>query len=136
MILVAFAFNAAFALLAARFDYPDILREPTAAVLANSAPGGASLVLLWWAFALIAVLMVPLVVLLSSAITDAEPTLIAIATTVGVIAAVVQFLGSSAGHSSSPTSPGRRRPRREPGPARGGRHRGPVLQPLSRRRCP
>jgi hypothetical protein len=47
-------------------------------------------------FALIAVLMVPLVVLLSSAISDAEPTLIAIATTVGVIAAVVQFLGSSA----------------------------------------
>jgi hypothetical protein len=35
MIVVAIAFNAAFALLAARFDYPDILREPTADVLAK-----------------------------------------------------------------------------------------------------
>jgi uncharacterized protein DUF4386 len=93
MIVVAFAFNAAFALLAARFDYPDILREPTADVLAKFRAGGTSLVLLWWGFALIAVLMVPLVVLLSSAISDADRTLIAVATTVGVIAAVVQFLG-------------------------------------------
>jgi Domain of unknown function (DUF4386) len=93
MIIVAFAFNAAFALLAARFDYPDILREPTADVLAKFRGGGTSLVLLWWGFALIAVLMVPLVVLLSSAISDADRTLIAVATTVGVIAAVVQFLG-------------------------------------------
>ena len=93
MIVVAVAFNAAFALLAARFDYPDILREPTAEVLARFRAGGTSLVLLWWAFALTAVLMVPLVVLLSSAIGDADPTLIAIATTAGVLAAVVQFLG-------------------------------------------
>jgi len=93
MIVVAIAFNAAFALLAARFDYPDILREPTADVLAKLRAGGTPLVLLWWAFALTAVLMVPLVVLLSSAISDADPTLIAIATTIGVIAAVVQFLG-------------------------------------------
>jgi uncharacterized oligopeptide transporter (OPT) family protein len=50
-------------------------------------------VLLWWAFALTAVLMVPLVVLLSSAISDADPTLLATATTLGVIAAIVQFLG-------------------------------------------
>jgi hypothetical protein len=93
MIGVAFAFNAAFALLAARFDYPDILREPTADVLAKFRAGGTSLVLLWWGFALTALLMVPLVVLLSSAIGDADPTLIAIATTVGVLAALVQFLG-------------------------------------------
>jgi hypothetical protein len=93
MIVVSIAFNAAFALLAARFDYPDIRREPTADVLAKFRAGGAALVLLWWAFALTAVFMVPLVVLLSAAISDADPTLIAIATTVGVLAAVVQFLG-------------------------------------------
>jgi hypothetical protein len=93
LIVVAIAFNAAFAVLAARFDYPDILREPTAEVLAKFRAGGTSLVLLWWAFALTAVLMVPLVVLLSSAINDADPTLIVLATTVGVLAAVVQFLG-------------------------------------------
>jgi hypothetical protein len=93
MIVVALAFNAAFALLAARFDYPEILREPTADVLAKFRSGGTPLVLLWWGFALTAVLMVPLVILLSSAISDADPTLIAVATTVGVIAAGVQFLG-------------------------------------------
>jgi hypothetical protein len=93
LIVVAFAFNAVFALLAARFDYPDILREPTADVLAKFRAGGTSLALLWWGFALTAVLMVPVVVLLSSAISDADPTLITITTTVGVLAAVVQLLG-------------------------------------------
>jgi hypothetical protein len=93
LIAVPIAFNAAFALLAARFDYPDVLREPTAAVLARFGAGGTSLVLLWWGFALTAVLMVPLVVLLSGAIGDADPTLLGLATTVGVLAALVQFLG-------------------------------------------
>jgi hypothetical protein len=93
LIVVSIAFNSAFALLAARFDYPEILREPTADVLAKFRAGGTSLVLLWWAFALTAVLMVPLVVQLSRAIDDADPSLIAIATTIGVLAAVVQFLG-------------------------------------------
>jgi hypothetical protein len=93
LIAVPLAFNAAFALLAARFDYPDILRRPTAEVLSRFRAGGTPLVLTWWAFALTALLMVPLVVLLSRAIGDADPTLIAVATTVGVLAALVQFLG-------------------------------------------
>ena len=93
LIVVPLAFNAAFALLAAGFDYPDILRQPTAEVLAKFRAGGSSLVLLWWAFALTALLMVPLVVLLSRAIDDADPALLAVATTVGVLAALVQFLG-------------------------------------------
>jgi hypothetical protein len=93
LIVVAVAFNAAFAALAARFDYPDVLREPTVVVLARFRAGGRSLVLLWWAFALTAVLMVPLVVLLSSAARGADPALVATATAVGVLAALVQFLG-------------------------------------------
>jgi len=93
LIAVSIAFNSAFALLATRFDYPDILRESTPEVLARFRAGGTSLVLLWWAFALTALLMVPLVVLLSNAITDADPTLVSVATSVGVLAALVQFLG-------------------------------------------
>jgi hypothetical protein len=93
LIAVPLAFNAAFALLAARFDYPDILRRPTADVLAGFRAGGTSLILLWWAFALTAVLLAPVVVLLSSAISDADATLLAVTTTVGVLAALVQFLG-------------------------------------------
>jgi hypothetical protein len=93
LIAVPLAFNAAFALLAARFDYPDILRRPTGEVLAAFRAGGTSLVLLWWAFALTAVLLAPVVVLLSSAVSDADATLLSVATTVGVLAALVQFLG-------------------------------------------
>jgi hypothetical protein len=93
LIAVPLAFNAAFALLAARFDYPDILRQPTGEILAKFRAGGTSLVLLWWAFTLTAVLLAPLVVMLSSAVADADRTLLSVATTVGVLAALVQFLG-------------------------------------------
>jgi hypothetical protein len=87
------AFNVAFGLLAARFDYPDILRRPDAEVLTRFEQGGTGLVLLWWGFALTAVAFAPVVVLLSQAISDADPALLAVTTTIGVLAAVVQFLG-------------------------------------------
>jgi hypothetical protein len=93
LIAVAIAFNVAFAALAARFDYPGILRESTDHVLARFRAGGPSLVGLWWAFVLTALCMVPLVVLLSDAIDDADPALVDTATAVGVLAALVQVLG-------------------------------------------
>jgi hypothetical protein len=93
LIAMPVAFNASFALLGVRFDYPDILRRPTGEVLERFRAGGTALVLLWWAFALSAVLFAPLVVLLSQSVSDADGTLLAVATTVGVLAAAVQFLG-------------------------------------------
>jgi hypothetical protein len=96
LVAVPLAFNAAFALLAARFDYPDVLRRPTSEVLAAFRAGGSGLVLLWWGFAATAALMMPLVVLLSEVVaTDggAHPGLLATATTIGVLAALVQLLG-------------------------------------------
>jgi hypothetical protein len=93
LIVVPVAFNASFALLAARFDYPAILRRPTDEVLERFRAGGAGLVLVWWAFALSAVLFAPLVVLLSAALNGADGTLLTVAATVGVLAAAVQFLG-------------------------------------------
>lgn len=93
LLALPLAFNAAFALLAARFDYPDILRRPTSEVLARFAEGGSSLLLLWWGFALTAVAFAPLVVLLAASIPDADATLVSVGTTIGVLAAVVQFLG-------------------------------------------
>jgi Domain of unknown function (DUF4386) len=93
LIALPLAFNAAFALLAMRFDYPDILRRPTAEILERFSAGGSSLVLLWWGFAMTAVLFAPLAVLLSSELPGADQTLLAVGTTVGVLAAVVQFLG-------------------------------------------
>jgi hypothetical protein len=93
LIVVPLAFNAAFARLAAAFDYPDVLRRPTADVLARFRDGGAALVLTWWAFAMTALAMVPLVVLLSQELGGTDPALLSLATTVGVLAAAVQFLG-------------------------------------------
>lgn len=87
------AFNAAFALLAVKFDYPDILRRPTEEVLERFRQGGSSLVLLWWAFAMTAVLLAPLALLVSAALAGADPILLGLGTAIGVLAAIVQFLG-------------------------------------------
>jgi hypothetical protein len=93
LIAMPVAFNVSFALLGARFDYPDILRRPTGEVLARFRQGGTTLVMTWWGFALTSVFFAPLVVLVSAAIPDADANLLAVATTVGVLAAIVQFVG-------------------------------------------
>src|SRR4051812_8676566 len=93
LIVLPVAFNVTFGMLAARFDYPDVLRRPTHEVLARFREGGRSLVLLWWAFALTALALAPAVVLLSSSIGDADGTLLAVGTVTGVLAALVQLLG-------------------------------------------
>jgi hypothetical protein len=93
LIVLPIAFNVVFGMLAARFDYPDVLRRPTDEVLAAFRAGGRSLVLLWWAFALTALALAPAAVLLSSSLADADGTLLAVAAVVGVLASLVQLLG-------------------------------------------
>ena len=93
LIAVPIAFNAAFAALAAKFDYPDILRKPTADVLAKFHKGGPGLVLLWWGFAMTAALLTPLAILVSISLQGAGAALLFAAAAVGVVASVVQFLG-------------------------------------------
>jgi hypothetical protein len=87
------AFNVAFAVLAATFDYPDILRRPTRAILARFREGGTKLLLWWWIFALTAAALAPLAVLVARALDDANGTLVIIGATVGVLAGLVQMLG-------------------------------------------
>jgi hypothetical protein len=93
LIILPLAFNAAFAALAAKFDYPDILRKHTQEILYRFRDGGSGLVLLWWSFAMTAVLLAPAAVLLSGALVGADSTVLALGSAVGVLAAVVQFLG-------------------------------------------
>jgi hypothetical protein len=93
LLVLPVAYNLLFTLLARRFDYPDILRQPTSEVLARFAAGGSRLVLTWWGFAMSAVLLAPAVVLVSAALADANPTVLALATATGLLAALVQFLG-------------------------------------------
>jgi hypothetical protein len=93
LIAVPIAFNAAFAALAAKFDYPDILRQPTAQVLAKFHAGGSALILLWWGFALTAALLAPLAILVSASLDGAAEVVLFTAAAVGVVASVVQLLG-------------------------------------------
>ena len=93
LVLLPIAFNLAFAMLAKAFEYPDVLRHPTADVLARFRDGGSRLLLLWWGFALTAVLLAPLAVLVSSSLDGAAPVVLQLGTAIGVLAAAVQFLG-------------------------------------------
>lgn len=93
LIVLPIAFNAAFAALAKTFDYPDILRRPTGEILERFRAGGTGLVLLWWGFAMTAVLFAPLAVLVASTLDGADPVLLLTGAALGVLAAAVQFLG-------------------------------------------
>ncbi len=84
-------FNATFAVLGKRFDYPDILRRPTEEILDRFRAGGSSLILLWWAFMLSGLLMIGAAVLLSQALGFGG--VLPVATTIGVLAGLVQMLG-------------------------------------------
>lgn len=88
----ALYYNAAFAVLAARFDYPDILRQPVPEVMARFAAGGAGLILAWYALAFAAMLMVPLSLALALRGPVATPARIA-AAILGALAGTVQAMG-------------------------------------------
>jgi hypothetical protein len=93
LVALPILFNIGFTLLNMRFDYPDVLREPTQEVLRRYREGGTSLILIWWAFALSAVLLAPVVVLLAGELGDADRTIVALSVVFGVLASAVQFLG-------------------------------------------
>jgi Domain of unknown function (DUF4386) len=93
LLILPVAYNLLFTLLGRSFDYPAILRQPTRHILQRFAAGGSRLLLLWWSFAMSAVLLAPAVVLVSATLVDANPTIRALATAIGLLAALVQFLG-------------------------------------------
>ncbi len=92
LIALPVAFNLAFLDLARAFDYPAILREPADTILRRFDAGGTALVLRWWAFFTTALLMLPLVALLSVAL-GARPALTAVTIVIGASAGLVQVLG-------------------------------------------
>ena len=93
LIALPILFNVFFAALSAGFECPGILRQSTPQVLAKFRAGGSRLLLIWWGFAMTAILFAPVAVLLSAQLSRADATPLAITTTVGVLAAAVQFLG-------------------------------------------
>jgi hypothetical protein len=91
LIVAPLWFNATFALLGRRFDYPDILRRPTAEILERFRAGGSSLILLWWLFMLSGLLLITGAVLLGQVL--GFGWIVPVATVAGVLAGLVQMLG-------------------------------------------
>ncbi len=91
LIGVPIAFNVIFIALGRVFDYPDILRRPTDEILRRFAAGGRRLVLLWYAFALIGVLFIPLALIIGEL--TADDPLGRASVPFGLIAGVVQLIG-------------------------------------------
>jgi Domain of unknown function (DUF4386) len=91
LIVAPLWFNATFALLGKRFDYPDILRRPTAEILERFRAGGSSMILLWWTFMLSGLLLIAGVVLLGQVLGFAG--VVPVAVTIGILAGLVQMLG-------------------------------------------
>src|SRR6266508_6047698 len=91
LIVAPLWFNANFALLGRRFNYPDILRRPTPEILERFRAGGSSLILLWWTFMLSGLLLIAGAVLLGQVL--GFGLIVPVAPTIGVLAGFVQMLG-------------------------------------------
>lgn len=94
-VLLAVGFNIPYAILAATFDYPDVLRRDAADVLARFAAGGEALVLTWYGFALAALMLLPMAAALALTRTRmrACAALAVGAALAGALAAVTQAIG-------------------------------------------
>ncbi|QGZ93976.1 DUF4386 family protein [Terricaulis silvestris] len=64
-IALAIVFNVPFSVLAATYNYPDVLRGPPGEALDLFAAGGAQLIMTWHAFALSALALIPVSIALS-----------------------------------------------------------------------
>lgn len=74
LILGAILVNIPYALLITKFDYPDILRAPTADILTKFAAGGPELIWIWLSFAWVGLPILLGILLLPHALGDGEPS--------------------------------------------------------------
>ena len=80
-----------YAVLAMSFEYPDILRQNAGVVLTKFHEGGASLILTWWAFAILGIPLLVAYVLIGKQWKHLP--FMSWVTTFGVISGVAQILG-------------------------------------------
>ena len=94
-IALGIGFNVPYAVLAATFDYPQILRQPAAVVLARFAEGGPALVLTWYGFMIAALALVPLApaLALDTVRMAQRPALAMGAAISGALAGIAQAIG-------------------------------------------
>lgn len=94
LIIVPLAFTICFTLLQVQFEYPDILRQPTADVLTKFQAGGPGLVAVWYVLTLTAVLFIPVVLLVQRVMAEQRAsTTLQVATAFGLVAGLSQTLG-------------------------------------------
>ena len=93
LILLPVAFNIIFFLLQKNFEYPDILRKPTDYILSRFNAGGRQLIMTWYAFAFTGVIFIPVAFLVQQTLASEDTPYLPFATTIGVLAGLVQCLG-------------------------------------------
>lgn len=94
LIVVPIIFTIGFTLLQMEFEYPDILRQPTADVLQKFAAGGPRLIAIWYVLPLSALLFIPTAIFTHQAVAGSQRSAYLLTGTVfGVVAGVVQALG-------------------------------------------
>jgi hypothetical protein len=93
LIALPVAFNILFFALGRAFEYPDILRKPTDYILKRFADGGSRLVALWYAFAITALLAIPMALLFQLVFADQQPQLAGVSAILGVLSGLVQAMG-------------------------------------------
>lgn len=84
---------ASFGTLMRTFDYPAILRRPSAEILQRFRDGGRSLRVAWYGLVASALLVIPVAILVHGTLASVGGPFVLLATTFGVLAGVVQALG-------------------------------------------
>lgn len=92
-IVGAMLVNIPYTLLIMNFDYPDVLRLPTAEILTKFQAGGNALIYTWLAFAWVGLPMLFGAIMLKRVLADEQAPFLETATTLGVIGFIVQVVG-------------------------------------------
>lgn len=92
MITGAIALFIPYNMLIAMFEYPDILRQSTAAILTKFHEGGETLIWTWFAFAVTGLPLLPAYIMLGQKL-ERQTSIARMATTLGVVGLIVQMIG-------------------------------------------
>lgn len=93
LIVLPIAFMVTFFALRRTFEYPGILRKPTDYILKRFAEGGSRLVVLWYAFAMSVVLIIPMALFFQLVFVEQHRYLAISAAVVGALSGLVQAVG-------------------------------------------
>jgi len=81
-----------YTILTMTFEYPDILRQDTGTILTKFHNGGSSLILTWWAFAILGLPLLVAYIQIGQKF-ESRLSFIKWATTFGVVSIIVQMIG-------------------------------------------